>query len=476
MSTCSQTPTDTQSSVISTQIVSTSVGSVVTSIPTLTSSAVTTVCAQFNSSATGQCLSSTTSVLGETTLYETTTIFTSVAVTSNSAVSTVFTTLYGTVCSPLQDTTTTPTTTTTPPSTSTTTSTTPATTSTASTSTSTFVTVSTPPPTIITSETSMTLAGGEVTVSVVTRTSTLPVTTVTSAAAVSTSSGAASGGSSSNIGAIVGGVVGGVCGLSLLVLIIWFVLKRRKRWDDIFDDLDDQVAANTGTGGNDRFSLGRDLDVEPKPYEYGTVGGNTHPSLNGVSPPQSPPMAGQPMMPVYPDQSNGYDQQRLQAISPLSMLPMGVAAAGQQQQQQQRMSTHSMDPSRPPSVGSNNIAMQVGSSSRPTSSDSGYFNRAQAERRLHIVNNDAAAAGQRASVMSASPAAGIYSSEGVIEEGNASGSGAGGGGAKGRRRSSAAVPGGKAGLVHLDGARAQREADVAAHGEGELPPPAYSES
>lgn len=78
--------------------------------------------------------------------------------------------------------------------------------------------------------------------------------------------------------------------------------------------------------------------------------------------------------------------------------------------------------------------------------------------------------------MSASPAAGIYSSEGVIEEGNASGSGAGGGGAKGRRRSSAAVPGGKAGLVHLDGARAQREADVAAHGEGELPPPAYSES
>ncbi|PBK78796.1 hypothetical protein ARMSODRAFT_1078278 [Armillaria solidipes] len=474
MSTCSQTPTDTQSSVISTQIVSTSVGSVVSSIPTLTSSAVTTICAEFNSSATGQCLSSTTSVLGETTLYETTTIFTSVAVTSNSAVSTVFTTLYGTVCSPL-DTTTPPGTTTTPTSTTTTTSTTPITTSTTSTSTSTFVTVSTPPPTVITSETSMTLAGGEVTVSVVTLTSTLPVTTVTSAAAVSTSTGAASSGSSSNIGAIVGGVVGGVCGLALLALIIWFVLKRRKRWDDIFDDLDDQVAANTGTGGNDRFSLGRDLDVEPKPYEYGTVGGNTHPSLNGVSPPQSPPMAGQPMMPVYPDQTHGYDQQRLQAISPLSMLPMGVAAAGQQQQQQQqRMSTHSIDPSRSPSVGSNNIAMQAGSSSRPTSSDSGYFNRAQAERRLHIVNNDAAAAGQRASVMS--PAADIYSSEGVIEEGDASGSGAGGGGAKGRRRSSAAaVPGGKAGLVHLDGARAQREADVAAHG-GELPPPAYTES
>ncbi|KAK0205671.1 hypothetical protein IW262DRAFT_1421931 [Armillaria fumosa] len=461
MSTCSQTPTDTQSSVISTQIVSTSVGSVVSSIPTLTSSAVTTVCAEFNSSASGQCLSSTTSVLGETTLYETTTIFTSVAVTSNSAVSTVFTTLYGTVCSPLQDTTTPPSTTTTPPSTTTTTSTTPTTTSTTSTSTSTFVTVSTPLPTIITSETSMTLAGGEVTVSVVTRTSTLPVTTVTSAAAVSTSTGAASGGSSSNIGAIVGGVVGGVCGLSLLALIIWFVLKRRKRWDDIFDDLDDQVAANTGTGAT--------TDVEPKPYEYGTVGGNTHPSLNGVSPPQSPPMAGQPMMPVYPDQSHGYDQQRLQAISPLSMLPMGVAAAGKQQQQQQRMSTHSMDPSQLPSVGSNNLAMQAGSSSRPTSSDSGYFNRAQAERRLHIVNNDAAATGQRASVMSASPAADIYSSEGVIEEADAGGSGAGGA----RRR---AVPGGKAGLVHLDGARAQREADAATHGGGELPPPAYSES
>ncbi|KAK0441115.1 hypothetical protein EV421DRAFT_1737015 [Armillaria borealis] len=468
MSTCSQTPTDTQSSVISTQIVSTSVGSVVSSIPTLTSSAVTTICAEFNSSATGQCLSSTTSVLGETTLF---------AVTSNSAVSTVFTTLYGTVCSPLDTTTPPGTTTTTPTSTTTTTSTTPTptTTSTTPTSTSTFVTVSTPPPTVITSETSMTLAGGEVTVSVVTLTSTLPVTTVTSAAAVSTSTGAASSGSSSNIGAIVGGVVGGVCGLALLALIIWFVLKRRKRWDDIFDDLDDQVAANTGTGGNDRFSLGRDLDVEPKPYEYGTVGGNTHPSLNGVSPPQSPPMAGQPMMPVYPDQAHGYDQQRLQAISPLSMLPMGVAAAGQQQQQQQRMSTHSMDPSRSPSVGSNNIAMQAGSSSRPTSSDSGYFNRAQAERRLHIVNNDAVAAGQRASVMS--PAADIYSSEGVIEEGDASGSGVGRGGAKGRRRSSAAaVPGGKAGLVHLDGARAQREADAAAHGGGELPPPAYSES
>ncbi|KAK0211270.1 hypothetical protein DFS33DRAFT_1298469 [Desarmillaria ectypa] len=473
MSTCSETPTDTQSSVISTQVVSTSVGSVVTSVPTLTSSAVTTICAEFNSSATNQCLSSTTSVVGATTTDETTTIFTSVPVTAGSAVSTVYTTLYGTVCSPL-DTTTTPGTTTTP-TTTTTTSTPPTTTSTTSTSTSTYVTVSTPPPTVITSETSMTLAGGEVTVSVVTLTSTLAATTVTSAAAVSSSTAAAPS-SSTNIGAIVGGVVGGVCGLALLALIIWFILKRRKRWDDIFDDLDDQVAANTGTGGNDRFSLGRDLDVEPKPYTYGTVGGNTHPSLNGVSPPHSPPMTGQPIMPVYPDPNHGYDQQRLQAISPLSMLPMGVAAAGQQQQQQQRMSTHSGDPSQTSSIGSNNVAMQAGSSSRPTSSDSGYFNRAQAERRLHIVNNDAAVAGQRASVMS--PMADIYSSEGVIEEGDATGSGAGGG--KGRRRSSAAVvPGGKPGLVHLDGARAQQEADAAAashHGGGELPPPAYSES
>ncbi|KAK0463545.1 uncharacterized protein EV420DRAFT_1476265 [Desarmillaria tabescens] len=426
MSTCSSSPTDTQSSVISTQVVSTSVGSVVTSVPTLTSSAVTTVCAEFNSSA---------PIVGETTLFP---------VTAGSAVSTVYSTLYGTACSPLDTTTTGPDTTTTTPPTTTTTSTTPTTTSTTSTSTSTYVTVSTPPPTVFTSETSMTLAGGEVTVSIVTLTSALAATTVTSAAAVSSST-AAPAPSSTNIGAIVGGVVGGVCGLALLALIIWFILKRRKRWDDIFDDLDDQVAANTGTGGNDRFSLGRDLDVEPKPYEYGTVGGNTLPSLNGVSPPHSPPMTGQPMMPVYPD---GYDQQRLAAISPLTG-----------------------DPSRTPSITSNNMAMQAGSSSRPTSSDSGYFNRAQAERRLHIVNHDATVAGQRASVMS--PPADIYSSEGVIEEGDAGWVGPGREDAGVRQLQSQV---GSLALVHLDGARAQQEAEASHHAGGELPPPAYSES
>lgn len=231
------------------------------------------------------------------------------------------------------------------------------------------------------------------------------------------------------------------------------------------------MPANTGTGGNEGFSLGRDLDVEPKPYEYGTVGGNTYPSLNGVSPPQSPSMAGQPMMPTYTD--HGYDQQGLQAISPLSVLPMGAAAPVGQQR---RMSSQSGEPSRTPSVGPDNIA-GAASSSRPTSSDSGYFSRAQAERRLRIVNQDNAPAGQRASVMS-SQAADINSSEGVIEGGDASGSG--GGVTKGRRRSSAtAATGGKADMVRLDGARARQEAEASAalhHGHGELPPPAYSES
>ncbi|EEB94461.1 hypothetical protein MPER_06720, partial [Moniliophthora perniciosa FA553] len=41
----------------------------------------------------------------------------------------------------------------------------------------------------------------------------------------------------SNLGAIIGGVVGGVLGLILLLVLIWYLIKRRRKWDDVFDDI-----------------------------------------------------------------------------------------------------------------------------------------------------------------------------------------------------------------------------------------------
>ncbi|TFK72712.1 hypothetical protein BDN72DRAFT_894529 [Pluteus cervinus] len=76
--------------------------------------------------------------------------------------------------------------------------------------------------------------------------------------------------SPSNLGAIIGGVVGGILGLAGIVVLVIFIMKRRRRWDDIFDKEDDNVIAHAGMDHHDGGS-GGDV-VEPKPYQYGLVG------------------------------------------------------------------------------------------------------------------------------------------------------------------------------------------------------------
>ncbi|KAG6864989.1 hypothetical protein C0991_005811 [Blastosporella zonata] len=91
-----------------------------------------------------------------------------------------------------------------------------------------------------------------------------------------------------NIAAIVGGTVGGFFGLIAIVALIWFILRRRKRWDDIFEKEEDDFITAGARGGKrpGRFSL--DVDPEPKPYQYGLVGHALPPT--GSSPPTSPPI------------------------------------------------------------------------------------------------------------------------------------------------------------------------------------------
>lgn len=54
-------------------------------------------------------------------------------------------------------------------------------------------------------------------------------------------------GGGTNVGAIVGGVVGGVCGLALILGIIFFIVRKRKRsYRDDFDDMMVSICALLG--------------------------------------------------------------------------------------------------------------------------------------------------------------------------------------------------------------------------------------
>ncbi|KIL61271.1 hypothetical protein M378DRAFT_859729 [Amanita muscaria Koide BX008] len=102
--------------------------------------------------------------------------------------------------------------------------------------------------------------------------------TMTSAPTTSSSSGgsASSASQTSNLGAIVGGAIGGFIGLTVIVLAIWWLMRRRSNWDDIFEK--DVVASHAV------FPVTRrdpPPDPKPKPYEYGLVG--------HMPPPTSPP-------------------------------------------------------------------------------------------------------------------------------------------------------------------------------------------
>ena len=67
------------------------------------------------------------------------------------------------------------------------------------------------------------------------------------------------------MGLIVGSVVGGFVGLSLIAALVWVLWRRRgTRWDDIFDDKEDDLP-----GPQPRMNL---IDVEPKPYQVSFSG------------------------------------------------------------------------------------------------------------------------------------------------------------------------------------------------------------
>ncbi|KAJ7481107.1 hypothetical protein B0H11DRAFT_2024216, partial [Mycena galericulata] len=145
------------------------------------------------------------------------------------------------------------------------------------------ISLSQPTPFVTTSQSATTLANGQITIVPETIMFTPPPSTIyinpsTTAASDQTQNNTDSS-SSPHIGVIVGSAVGGFFGLLGLALIIWFIMKRRRRWDDIFDK-EDSVPRGK------RFSL--DAEVEPKPYQYGLVGQTRSPSV-GISPPSSPP-------------------------------------------------------------------------------------------------------------------------------------------------------------------------------------------
>ncbi|KAG1858064.1 hypothetical protein DFJ58DRAFT_744972 [Suillus subalutaceus] len=151
--------------------------------------------------------------------------------------------------------------------------------------------VTTPAPSIITQSSSTTLSNGDVVATVVTTTSTLPASSVyvpsviSSPTATSTKSASGSG---TDVAPIVGGVIGGFVGLVVIVSALWYLCRRRRSWDDIFDreavedeEFDSPIAVRRN---HDRSML--DLGAEPKPYQYGLVGHVTPPPGSG-SPPSS---------------------------------------------------------------------------------------------------------------------------------------------------------------------------------------------
>ncbi|THV03937.1 hypothetical protein K435DRAFT_229271 [Dendrothele bispora CBS 962.96] len=228
--------------------------------------------------------------------------------------------------------------------------------------------ITTQPPsttTTITSQTSTTLPNGSVSVGTVTVTSLIPQTDATSEPTQQSNDHSQSS-NDTNIGGIIGGVVGGVLGLVALILVIWLWMKRRSRWDDIFDKEDDKVVAVTGSkyqgGGIDEPTLpdvGAPENLEPQPYEYGFIGNTPGPnphSYNGYGavPPVRPQSAGYPSG-IVPGMGVPHPGHNSMLLSP--------------QQQQQLVQQFGVDPNnnggRPTSMHSGGSS-HGGRSSRPS--------------------------------------------------------------------------------------------------------------
>lgn len=146
--------------------------------------------------------------------------------------------------------------------------------------------VTTPSPSVITQSSSTTLSNGDVIATVVTTTSTLPVSSIYVPSVISSptpSSTQSGSGSGTDVAPIVGGVLGGFFGLIVLVSALWYFCRRRRSWDDIFeqealgdDEFDSPIALR-----RDRNRNKLDLSAEPKPYQYGLVGHVTPPPGSG---------------------------------------------------------------------------------------------------------------------------------------------------------------------------------------------------
>jgi len=205
-----------------------------------------------------------------------------------------------------------------------TTSTSPAQSSSAATLTTSVLVESTPPPSTVIETSATTLGDGSVVQTVVTIVSTLPATSIYAPSAVPNPSlqSNASQGSGTNVAPIVGGVLGGFFGLIAIVGSLWWLCRRRRSWDDIFEkeeiQEEDDPWATPIAVRRDRDRGRLDLNAEPKPYQYGLVGHIAAPAASG-SPPSSPRLS-------------GYDRMSLPTIhsrnTSLSAVPLLQATSG----------------------------------------------------------------------------------------------------------------------------------------------------
>ncbi|KAF8517509.1 hypothetical protein BU17DRAFT_91636 [Hysterangium stoloniferum] len=285
MSSCNTVATETQFQLLTStsQQVSTTFSTSVTTSPPTTSTSLSTIClASAAPSSSAGCLSSTVSTFLVTNPGQISTVSVPVIVT----VPVVFTTsaptrtLFSTSCATsLPSSPITPGTTPTEPSSITSPSSISSGPSSSSTSSSRPLTSrSILDPTTFTTSSSTTLPNGSVVVTSVVVTSVLPPSpiVVTSQPAPSLNDANGGGKTSNKTAPIVGGVVGGV--IALLAVIGGICLRRRsKRWKDLFDEeLDEKEERRP------RMVLDGE-DVDPRPYHYGLVGHSETPS-----PPRSP--------------------------------------------------------------------------------------------------------------------------------------------------------------------------------------------
>ncbi|KAF8635539.1 hypothetical protein AX17_003922 [Amanita inopinata Kibby_2008] len=254
MGSCATFPTLTRTDAVTTQTPSTSISSSVSTVPPSTSvfTSVVSTCTTHGSFI--DCVQSTgmvTSLISGSTTTVAVTQVTLVPVTSM-----VPTTLYSTSCT--------------------------ASNSQTSSSPSSTPSVFTPPPETYTSASSSTDTNGNVLVTQITQTLTFSPTTIDPTSTLVSDGLSHRGGSA--LAPIIGGAVGGFFGLIGIVALIWFIKKRRSRWDDIFERED----ALYGPPIPQPLKRDPPPEPKPKPYEYGLVGHAKAPLPPHLSPPTSP--------------------------------------------------------------------------------------------------------------------------------------------------------------------------------------------